>query len=685
MKELKRPFIGIAFAGAREEIAALIRDCIPDETAAAQALDDCPAGPYTVFEMPNSSLQQYEGLVKGHPRCEALNSGGEGTIRHYSELGSDTGVWEDLLPTYSQFFEESVSDWEALLLYNFPQRVSAEVIITRRDGTSADYKACDDLLKRLDQAPGGPTLGALAQWTNPYVMRAKSREHTTRFRKENQSTANIRKLQVRVYFSQRPEENRFPQLAALPGASALCDVTAFRFFRSTLETMVRRTYDFDTMTMEETVFTTAHVPQNPAQGHYDYVDVELDRTNSEPKPFAVAPLEEADLVWSREEPGLCLFCLSDADTIRVPEQDPTGAPVTALDEGSFAGLTNVTRVILPDTVASIGQGAFAGCKKLEYLSRYSDPDSKEDFLLTKKKDLLTLFTKKTSYIVPKSVTKIGKYAFSNCNKLKSVTLHGGLKPLLKDSLAGCKSLKTVVLATDVTAVNVAALEKGGIKEVVLPDGTSIKIQDPCQYACFTQDESGVHFSYELAAQNWQKAKSESSRFKVVMDLLTAHSDAAGKQLSPMADYAIRYCIGKGDVKNLSALLELGLSLNLDFSALVELANRAGNAEISAMLLAQSNAGENHNKMVLRQETPAQPGKRLYIKVRFENNKSYSYFCDYQVKPGDKVFVGGKMAGQPGEVVEIIPKQPSGTAAFYTQTVTEAFTVQMEEVDDLFTL
>ena len=92
MKELKRPFIGIAFAGAREEIAALIRDCIPDETAAAQALDDCPAGPYTVFEMPNSSLQQYEGLVKGHPRCEALNSGGEGTVRHYAELGSDTGV-----------------------------------------------------------------------------------------------------------------------------------------------------------------------------------------------------------------------------------------------------------------------------------------------------------------------------------------------------------------------------------------------------------------------------------------------------------------------------------------------------------------------------------------------------------------------------------------------------------------
>lgn len=67
------------------------------------------------------------------------------------------------------------------------------------------------------------------------------------------------------------------------------------------------------------------------------------------------------------------------------------------------------------------------------------------------------------------------------------------------------------------------------------------------------------------------------------------------------------------------------------------------------------------------------------------SKSYTYFCNYKVEVGDKVFVEGKKAGEPGEVVEIIAVHPSGRAAQYTLFVKEAFNVSVEEVEDIFAL
>ncbi|MBQ8496058.1 MAG: hypothetical protein IJ489_01205 [Clostridia bacterium] len=82
------------------------------------------------------------------------------------------------------------------------------------------------------------------------------------------------------------------------------------------------------------------------------------------------------------------------------------------------------------------------------------------------------------------------------------------------------------------------------------------------------------------------------------------------------------------------------------------------------------------------ETPAKRSWMvLYIKVRFENNKSYSYFCEYDVKVGDKVFVPGKMAGQPGEVIDVSDSCPSGRAAAYTLYVEKAFNVTEVSLDD----
>ena len=68
--------------------------------------------------------------------------------------------------------------------------------------------------------------------------------------------------------------------------------------------------------------------------------------------------------------------------------------LTAIAEGAFAGITDLTRVSLPSGLTTVGKGAFSGCTALEQLT------------------------------VPASVTEIGENAFADCTALKNLTFAG---------------------------------------------------------------------------------------------------------------------------------------------------------------------------------------------------------------------------------------------------------------------
>jgi len=87
--------------------------------------------------------------------------------------------------------------------------------------------------------------------------------------------------------------------------------------------------------------------------------------------------------------------------------------VTSIGRGAFGGCTGLTSVTIPNSVTSIGFGAFFGCSGL------------------------------TSINIPNSVTTIGDMAFRDCSGLTSVTISNSVTSIGRGAFYGCSSLKEI--------------------------------------------------------------------------------------------------------------------------------------------------------------------------------------------------------------------------------------------------
>lgn len=96
--------------------------------------------------------------------------------------------------------------------------------------------------------------------------------------------------------------------------------------------------------------------------------------------------------------------------------------VTSVGHQAFAGLTDLTQVWLPDTVASIGAEAFMDCEQLKAVGTYDDQGNSDP------------------YALPKSITDIAIRAFRGCTRLNSVTIPAAVERVDAWAFAYCYSL-----------------------------------------------------------------------------------------------------------------------------------------------------------------------------------------------------------------------------------------------------
>ena len=95
---------------------------------------------------------------------------------------------------------------------------------------------------------------------------------------------------------------------------------------------------------------------------------------------------------------------------------------------------------IPESVTTIGEGAFAACSNLkEFTGKYAADGGR--CLIIDNTIIAYANASGTTYNIPDSVTTIGYWAFIGCDSLTSVTIGGSVTTIGEGAFAGCSNLR----------------------------------------------------------------------------------------------------------------------------------------------------------------------------------------------------------------------------------------------------
>ena len=151
-----------------------------------------------------------------------------------------------------------------------------------------------------------------------------------------------------------------------------------------------------------------------------------------------------------------------------------GKSVTAIADMAFANCYNLTSVVIPDTVKTMGQYAFNGCQALKKVTLSKNCKVVSDSAFSECPVLTTVVIPEgvttiddsafsncvalKSLKLPFSLTKIGSYAFYKCTALTSVTVPQDVKTVEEYAFANCTNLKKVYLSFGVKRLDYASFQ-----------------------------------------------------------------------------------------------------------------------------------------------------------------------------------------------------------------------------------
>lgn len=154
------------------------------------------------------------------------------------------------------------------------------------------------------------------------------------------------------------------------------------------------------------------------------------------------------------------------------------AVVTSIGEKAFAESNQFESITIPDSIGSIGEGAF-DCRedlskvyinslenwcKIDFKDSGSQPMCFADLYING--NLLTDLT------VPDSITSINNYTFSGCTSITSVTLPNCITKICDDAFSFCDNLEKVEFGHELKSIGNYAFAYTSLKNITIPDSVT---------------------------------------------------------------------------------------------------------------------------------------------------------------------------------------------------------------------
>ncbi len=138
--------------------------------------------------------------------------------------------------------------------------------------------------------------------------------------------------------------------------------------------------------------------------------------------------------------------------------------VTSIGSSAFSSCSGLTSVTIGNGVTSIGSGAFYGCSGLEKVivqniknwcsikfgNDYANPLYYAHHLYSDEN------TEITKLVIPDDVTSIGNYAFYGCSGLTSVTIPNSVTSIGDYAFYDCSGLTSMIIPNSVTSIGYSA-------------------------------------------------------------------------------------------------------------------------------------------------------------------------------------------------------------------------------------
>ncbi|EDR25008.1 hypothetical protein, conserved [Entamoeba dispar SAW760] len=188
----------------------------------------------------------------------------------------------------------------------------------------------------------------------------------------------------------------------------------------------------------------------------------------------------------------CFYKCKSLKSINIP------SPISEIGNRCFEGCPTLTSINIPSSITSIGDGCFSGCSSLTSMNIDNLQFISEKRILMNEPVLVSIkipenlqiingknIEKKDTneFIIPSSITKLGKCCFYGCSSLKSINLPSSINELGDHCFCGCSSLTYINIPSSINELGYCCFyECTSLTSINIPSSV-IELGDHCFYGC----------------------------------------------------------------------------------------------------------------------------------------------------------------------------------------------------------